>query len=99
MRVAQIAEQHTFRYGIRKRTSCSREKKKVQESVTRAAEEATDRLEPPVLPEYLRGDDGPSGNEEENGAKRPRSTSTTPKSARGIDADEYDSKMGISVDI
>ena len=62
---------------------------------TRAGEEAADRLEPPVLPEYLRGGDGPSGNEEENDAKRLRSTSTTPKSARGMDPDEYDCMMGI----
>ena len=54
-------------------------RRKYKSPATRAAEEAADRIEPPVLPEYLRGDDGPSGDGEENDAKRPRSTSTTPK--------------------
>ena len=70
-------------------------RRKYKSPATRAAEEAADLLELPILPEYLRGDDGPSGNEEENDAKRPRSTSTTPKSARGTDA-EYDRCMGVS---
>ena len=62
---------------------------------TRAAEEAVDHLEAPVLPEYVRGDDGPSGDDEEKDVKRPRSTSTTPNSARGVDPDEFDRLMGI----
>ena len=66
-----------------------------EETATRAAEEAADRLEPLVLPEYLRGDDGPSGDEETD-AMRPRSTSTTPKSARNMDPDEYDRLVGVS---
>ena len=51
-----------------------------------------------MFPEYLRGDDGdgPSGSEEEKDAKRMRSTSTTPRSGRGTDPDEYDRIMGIS---
>ena len=69
---------------------------KYKSPATRAAEEAADLLEPLLLPERLRGDDGPSGNEEESEAKRPRSTSTTPKSGRGIDPDDYDRLMGIS---
>ena len=69
---------------------------KYKSPASRAAEEAADRIEPPVLPEYLRGDDGLSGNEEENDAKRPHSTSTTPKSVQGTDLDEYDRVMGIS---
>ena len=41
-----------------------------------------------------------SGDEEENEAKRPRSTSTTPKSGRGRDPDDCDHFMGInSVDL
>ena len=40
--------------------------------------------------------DGPSGDEEESEAKRPRSTSTTPKSGRAFDPDEYDRLMGVS---
>ena len=65
---------------------------------TRAAEEAVDSLQPPVLPEYLMGDDedGPSGSDEEKDVKRMRSTSTTPRSGRGADPDEYDRAMGIS---
>ena len=39
--------------------------------------------------------DGPSGDEEEGEARRPRSTSTTPKSGRGMDPDGYDCLMGI----
>ena len=54
-------------------------KKKHKNPATRAAEEAVERLEPPVLPEYLRGDNGPSGSEEEKEVKRLRSASTTPR--------------------
>ena len=46
------------------------------------------------MPEYLRDD--PSGDEEESEAKRPRSTSTTPKSGKGMDTDGYDRLMGIT---
>ena len=48
----------------------SRRRRKYKSPATGAAEEAVDHLEPPVLPEYLRGDDGdgPSGSEEENDA-------------------------------
>ena len=64
----------------------------------RAAEEAVERLQPPVLPEYLKRDDedGPSGSEEEKDAKRLRSTFTTPRSGRGTDPDDYDRVVGIS---
>ena len=85
-----------FRHGIRKRTSYSRRRRTYKSPATRTAEETPDLLEPPILPEYLRGDDGLSGNEEENDAKRPHSTLTTPKSARGMDPDEYDRLLGIS---
>ena len=52
-------------------------------------------IEPPCLPEHLL-DGGPSGDEEENVAKRPCSTSTTPKSGKGVDPDEYGRLMGIT---
>ena len=73
-------------------------RRKHKNPATREAEEAVNRLKPPVLPEYLRGDegDGPSGSEEETDAKRLRSTSTTPRSARGMDPDEHDRIMGAS---
>ena len=69
---------------------------KYKSPATRATEEAIARLQPPTLPEYLRGDDGdgPSGSEEENEAKRLHSPSTTPRSARGTDPDDYDRIMG-----
>ena len=52
----------------------------------------------PRLPDHLI--DGPSCDEEESEAKRPRSTSTTPKSGREMDPDECDRLMGIiSVDL
>ena len=55
-------------------------------------------LPSPSLPDHLI--DGPSGDEKENKAKRPRSTSTTPKSGRGMDPDEHDGLMGTnSVDL
>ena len=85
---------------IIKHAPCRRKKEKVQNPATRAAEEAVDRLEQPVLPEYLKGDDedGPSGSEEEKYAQRMRSTSTstTARSGRGTDPDDYDWVMGIS---
>ena len=71
-------------------------RRKYKSPATRAAEEAADLLEPPLPPEHLRGDDGPSGSEEESEAKRPQSASTTPKSGRGVNPDEYDRLMGIS---
>ena len=76
----------------------SGKRRKHKNPATRAAEEAVARLEPPVLQEYLRGNDGdgPSGSEEEKDAKRMRPTSTTPRSCRGTDPDEYDRIMGIS---
>ena len=66
-------------------------------SASRTAEEAIAHLQPPTLPEYLRGDDGdgPSGSEEDTEAKRLRSSSTTPRSAKGTDPDDYDHVMGI----
>ena len=46
------------------------------------------------LPDHLRDDaDGPSRSDEEKGAKRLRSTSTTPRSVRGTDPDEYDRRQ------
>ena len=48
----------------------------------------------PSLPDHLI--DCPSDDEKENEAKRLRSTSTTPKSGRGMDPDEYDRMMGIN---
>ena len=45
----------------------------------------------PSLPDHLRADaDGPSCNDDKKGAKRMRSASTTPRSVRGTDPDEYD---------
>ena len=76
----------------------AKRRKKYRNPATRTTAKAADRLKPSVLPEYLRGDDGdqPDGSEEDNDAKRLRSTSTTPRSARGMDLDEYDRVMGIS---
>ena len=72
-------------------------RRKYKSPATRAVEEAVERLQPPI-PEYLKGDDedGTSGSEEEKDAKRLRSTSTTPRSGRGTDPDDYDRVMGIS---
>ena len=54
-------------------------------------------LEPPMLPDHLRADDdGPTCSDEERGAKRMRSISTTPRSVRGTDPDEYDRVMGVT---
>ena len=48
-------------------------------------------LAPPALPDRLRDDvDDPTCSDEEKGAKRMRSASTTPGSFRGTDADDYD---------
>ena len=50
----------------------------------------------PSLPEHLRTDaDGPSCSDEEK-TKRLRSTSTTPRSIRGTDRDDYDRVMGVT---
>ena len=52
---------------------------------------------PPSLPDHLRDDeDGPSRSEEEKEAKRLRSASTTPRSFRGTDPDDYDRVMGVA---
>ena len=49
------------------------------------------------LPDHLRTDvDGPSCSDDEKGAKRLRSTSTTPRSVRGTDPDDYDRTMGVT---
>ena len=54
-------------------------------------------LVPPVLPDHLRGDDdGPIRSDEEKEAKRMRSASTTPRSVRGTDPDDYDRVVGVS---
>ena len=51
----------------------------------------------PSLPDHLRTDaDGPSCSDDEKGAKRLRSTSTTPRSVRGTDPDDYDRAMGVT---
>ena len=51
----------------------------------------------PSLPDHLRTDeDGPSCNDDEKGAKRLRSTSTTPRSVRGTDPGDYDRAMGVT---
>ena len=65
-------------------------RRKHKSLATRTAKEAVARLEPPVLPEHLKGGDGdgPSGSEEEKDAKIMRSTSTAPRSGRGTDPDE-----------
>ena len=52
---------------------------------------------PPPLPDHLRADeDGPTGSDEEKGVKRMRSASTTPRSVRGTDPDDYDRVMGVT---
>ena len=51
----------------------------------------------PSLPDHLRTEaDGPLCSDDEKGAKRLRSTSTTPRSARGTDPDDYDRTMGVT---
>ena len=44
--------------------------------------------EPPQLPDHLRN--GPGDDKGESEAKRPRSTSNTPKSGKAFDLDEFD---------
>ena len=52
---------------------------------------------PPSLPGHLRDDeDGPSCSEVAKEAKRLRSASTTPRSFRGTDPDDYDQVMGVT---
>ena len=54
-------------------------------------------LAPPTLPDHTRiDDDGPTCSDEEKGTKRMRSASTTPRSVRGTDPDEYDRVMGVT---
>ena len=52
----------------------------------------------PDLPPLPDGSDSSDGLEEENEAKRPRSTSTTPRtgSARGVEPFKYDRLMGVA---
>ena len=58
---------------------------------------AVDHLGPPTLPDYLRDvKDGPACSDKEKGAKRTRSASTTPRSLRGTDPDDYDRVMGVT---
>ena len=62
-----------------------------------AVHSAMHNLHLPSLPDHLRTDvDGPSCSDEEEGAKRLRSTSTTPRSARGTEPDEHDRIMGVN---
>ena len=50
---------------------------------------AVGSLAPSSLPDHLRDDeDGPTRSDEEKGAKRMRSASTTPRSLRGTDPDD-----------
>ena len=50
-----------------------------------------------MLPDHLRVDeDGPTGSEEEKGAKRVRSEFTTFRSVRGTDPDDYDWVVGVT---
>ena len=50
-----------------------------------------------ILWDHLRTDaDGPSCSDDEKRAKRLRSTSTTPRSVRGTDPDDYDRAMGVT---
>ena len=54
-------------------------------------------LAPPALPDHLKDDeDGPTRRDEEKGAKQMRSASTTPRSFRGTDPDDYDRVMGVT---
>ena len=78
--------QNSIEHGIIiEHTSYSRKKKKYKNPATITREEAIEHLQPPILPEYLKGDDedGQSGSEEEKDAKRLRSTY------------DYDRAMGI----
>ena len=62
-------------------------RRKFKSPATRAAwEDAVSRLQP-TLPDHLRDCDGPSGSDDEKEAKP---ASTTPRSIRGTDPDDYD---------
>ena len=50
----------------------------------------------PNLLDHMGGEDRPSCNEEEKDAKRQRSASTTPRSARGTQPYDYDRVMGVT---
>ena len=51
----------------------------------------------PTLPDHLRADeDCRTGSDEAKRAKRMRSASTTPRSVRGADPDDYDRVMGVT---
>ena len=65
-----------------------------EESTRAPAASSAASLPLPRLPGHLI--DGPSDDEKENEAKRPRSTSTTPKSGKRMDPDDYDRVMGIN---
>ena len=49
----------------------------------------------PTLLDHMGAEDGPSCSEEENDAKL-RSASTTPRSARGTQLNDYDRAMGVT---
>ena len=54
-------------------------------------------LSPPALPAHLRDDeDGSTCSDEEKGAKQMRSASTTHRSFRRTDPDDYDRVMGVT---
>ena len=57
---------------------------------------AVSSLTPPSLPGHLRDEAGPTCSDDEKGAKRMRSASTTPRSHRGTDSDDYDRALGLT---
>ena len=62
-----------------------------------AAVPVTHDLHLPSLPDHFRTDvDGPSCSNDEKGAMWFRSTSTTPRSVRGTNPDDYDRAMGVT---
>ena len=74
--------------------SYCRKEEETQESPIREQEHD---LALPSLPDHLRADaNGPSHNDDEKEAKRMRSASTTPRSARATDPDDYDRAMGVT---
>ena len=78
---------NSIAYGIViEHATYSRKKEKYKSPATRSAEETVEHLQLPIHP----------GNEEEKDAQRLRSTSTTPRSGRGTDPDDYDRATGIS---
>ena len=50
----------------------------------------------PTVLDHMGAKDGPSGSETENDAKRLRSASATPRSARGAQRNDYDRVMGVT---